>query len=100
MDEVVEIIQEVGESSKVLACRPARQVQPHHQAVGSRGRVATHARRAACTSQPGAAAVPAPLDRRVVAIAEDEDLVGRKPACLEHTGFTARAQELHRQLFG
>ncbi len=36
----------------------------------------------------------------VVAIAEDEDLIGRKPACLENTGFTARAQELHRQLFG
>jgi len=36
----------------------------------------------------------------VVAIAEDEDLIGRKPACLERTGFTARAQELHRRLFG
>ena len=36
----------------------------------------------------------------VVAIAEDEDLIGCKPACLERTGFTARAQELHRVLFG
>jgi len=36
----------------------------------------------------------------VVAIAEDEDLIGRKPACLERTGLTARTQELHRRLFG
>jgi len=36
----------------------------------------------------------------VVAIAEDEDLIGRKPACLERTCFTARAPELHRRLFG
>ncbi len=36
----------------------------------------------------------------VVAIAEEEGLIGRKPACLARTGFTARAQELHRRLFG
>ncbi len=36
----------------------------------------------------------------VVALAEDEDLIGRKPSCLERTGFTTRAQELHRRLFG
>jgi hypothetical protein len=36
----------------------------------------------------------------VVAIAEDEDLVGRKPACMKNTHFTARARELHRRLFG
>jgi hypothetical protein len=36
----------------------------------------------------------------VVAIAEDEDLIGRKPACMKSTNFTARARELHRRLFG
>jgi hypothetical protein len=36
----------------------------------------------------------------VVAIAEDEDLIGRKPACMKNTNFTARARELHRRLFG
>ena len=36
----------------------------------------------------------------VVAIAEDEGLVGRKPACMKNTHFTARARELHRRLFG
>ncbi len=35
----------------------------------------------------------------VVAIAEDEGLVGRKPACMKNTHFTARARELHRRLF-
>lgn len=36
----------------------------------------------------------------IVAIAEDEGLVGRKLACIENTRFTGRTQELHRRLFG
>jgi hypothetical protein len=36
----------------------------------------------------------------VVAIASDEGLVGRKPACIERTAFTARTRELYHRLFG
>jgi len=43
---------------------------------------------------------PLPWIEGVVAIAEDEGLVGCKPACIKNTRFTARAQELHRRLFG
>jgi len=36
----------------------------------------------------------------VVESAEEEGLVGGKPACIENTDFIARARELHRRLFG
>ena len=43
---------------------------------------------------------PLPWIDGVVAIAQDENLIGRKPACMKNTNFTARARELHRRLFG
>ena len=43
---------------------------------------------------------PLPWIGGVVAIAEDEDLVGCNAACIENTRCAARAQDLHRRLSG
>jgi hypothetical protein len=49
---------------------------------------------------PGRRLYTLPWVEGIVAIAESEGLAGRKPACIDATNFTARARELHRELFG